>query len=803
MRSVAQDLQFGARAVLKNPGFAFVVSATLALAIGANSVIFSFASSIFFRPLPIADGVAFLEGLDPQTGDGRARFSAPDFLDFRERNTTFLDLAAFYFAPATLTGSGDPLRVTTACATASQFPLWGLKTVLGRAFTEAEDAPGAAGVVVVSHGFWTRHLGADPGVVGRVLTLDDRPHEVVGVLGPEIEIGGLSRIEMWTPLAIDRRTADRAERVLRTSGRLKPGATVAQASAEIASLAKRLQTEHPTTNTGWEARVLSSRDSLMGPNAFLVLTLLTIVVSGVLLVGCANVANLMLARGVTRQRELAVRTALGASRLRIVRQLLTEGLILSLLGALGGLLVAGLGLRLVRAIAYEPAFRLVEVDYKLLLFAGALALLTPLVFGLLPALQATAGDTAETLKQTGGRGSGGPRGRRSRSLLVVSQLALASALLIAAGFVLRSAYAASHLEWGFEPEGLVALRLELPSSRYPTDDDVRSFENRILGQIRALPGVRSAAAETTLPVVEDEKTVTLELEGREAQTARDQPWAVAVTASPSYRETLGLPLLAGRDLTAGDGPNSSRVALVSQEMARRYWGEGNAVGERFRLRDEGGKSGWIEVVGVVGDVRPLDPRTGKRSALVLPLAQYPARAIALLLRVDTDPAGVVPALRAEMRAADPGLALYDVTTLAQLAWENQSSDVVVMGLFVSFAIVALLMAAAGLYAVMSYSVTARRQEIGIRLALGARAPQIRAMVVSQGARLALASLVLGVTGGLGLGVLMSGLLFGVTPTDPVTYGTVVLLLVGVALAGSYVPAWRASRVDPALTLRAE
>jgi len=781
MGTLLQDVRYGARTLAKNPGFALVIALTLSLAIGANSVLFSFVNVLLLRPLPIKEieGVAFIEGLNAQRGDERLRISAPDFLDFQERSTRFGELGAYRWVVYTLTGEGDPQRITAADATASFFQIWGLDAVKGRPFLPEEDRPGAPGVVILSHGFWTRKLAADPAVIGRVLTLNGAPHTVVGVLSPAIEIGGLGTIEVWTPLAVDRATANRNERTLRVTGRLAPGSSVEQASAEIATLARQLQREYPDTNTGFEAAVWGVRESLLGgAQTYLILALLGVFVAGVLAVGCSNVANLMLARAVGRRRELAIRSALGASRRRLVRQLLTESLLLSLLGGLGGVVMAWAALRVIRAAAFEPIFARFVVDGDVFAFAAALSLITPVVFGLLPALRASSSDAGETLKESGGRGSGGLRGRRSRNALVVSQLALACALLICAGLILRTVHEVVRIDWGFEHRNLLTFQLELPETRYAGDDQVRGFFDQVLPRLRALPGVQTAAAADPLPIFGGERTVQLELEGQTAARKEDRPWAVAVFISDEYTRTLDLPLLQGRSITVHDGPEAARVAMVTQELARRYWPDADPLGRRLAIRSEGQgeEAEWVEVVGVTGDLRSPDLTVAPKPTVFLPISQSPQRAAAVMVRATTDPTSLAPAIRREIRLADAELAIYQLQTMEQTSREQGSSDQVLLGMFTSFALVALLMAAAGLYASMSYSVSQRKQEIGIRLALGARGS---------------------------LGRAIASLLYGVTATDPLTYAGVALVLLGVALLASYVPAVRATRIDPIETLRVQ
>jgi putative ABC transport system permease protein len=787
--------------------FALTVSGVLALAIGANTVMYSFVHVIALRPLPIRDEarVGFVEGLDSQRGDDRAPISSADFLDFRERVTTIDNLAAMSRTVWTLTGEKEPLRVGTARITVNMLDLWGLDAVVGRKLQSADDAVGAPDVVMLSHGFWQRNFASDSDVIGSSLALSGVPRTVVGIMTPDVEIGGLSEIDVWAPARIHASTAERARRDLRVSGRLVEGATIEEASAEISAIAQQLALEHPETNTGWGARLLSARDSMIGQNTWLILALLGVMVGGVLLVACANVTNLIMAKALVRQRELSLRTALGASGWRLVRQLLAESLLLSLVAGLLGLGLAEAGLRVIRAAAYEPFFELVVISREVLLFTSLLALVTPLIISVLPALQATRLDLSSNLKETAGRGaSGGYGARRSRGTLVVSQLALACALLIVAGLAVRTIHALNNIDWGFEHRNLLTMRLELPEARYGTEERLESFYAELLPRLQASAAVDSAAIVHPLPIFQRERTMTIDVEGLAVEDPANQPWAVVVVATDDYLKTLRLPLLEGRALTPRDRRDEPLVGLISQEAAQRYWPEQSPIGRRFALREDGERSGgWIEIVGITGDFLSPDIDNPERPTLFLPIAQHPSREVALVLRTSSDPVALAPSLRAQVHELDSELAVYDVKTLEQTFEDEMASNNILSGMFSGFALIALVMAAAGLYAVISYSVTMRRQEIGIRMALGAAASQIRSMVLGQSAWLIGSSLVLGLALGFGLAMVMSSILFGVSPTDPMTYLAVAGLLSAVAVVGSYLPARRASRLDPISTLRSE
>jgi putative ABC transport system permease protein len=805
MRDLLQDLRYGLRGLVRSPGFTLVVSLILALAIGANSVLFSFVNLLLLRRMPIEEieRVAFVEGRNPRQGAERLRISPADFIDYRDRSTSFLELAAYGVASATLTGGAEPELVTTGRATASFFRAWGLRAVRGRTFGDAEDRPGAAPVALLSHGTWTRRFGSDPGIVGRVLTLDSRPHHVVGVLTPEIEIGRLGTIEVWVPLALDPAGAERSERMLRVTGRLAPGATLAQASAEVQKVARELEREHPATNAGLEAQALAARESLVGgPRLLLIFTLLGVIVLGVLAVACANVANLVLSRSLARRRELAIRSALGASGRRILRQLLAEGALLGAFGGLAGVAVAWAALRVIRAVGQEPAFALIVVDTRTALFAAALSLLTPLAFSALPALAAMREDAAKALRESGGRGVAHAAHGRARIALVLSQLALACALLTGASLVVQSVRSSLDRDWGFDTRPLVGFQYELPRERYPDAAAVRVFGDRLLAGLRGAPGVLGAGAIDPLPVLDRDQTVQLELPGREGARPEERPWAVAFRASEGALEALGVPLLRGSTLEPGDA--AAGAGLVSRAFAERYFGGADPLGRSFLvLAEAGGEPRRVVVKGVTGDVLAIDVTAAPRPVLFLPFAPGEARRASVVVRAARDPRALVPAVRAEVRGADAELAVSSLDTIEQRRLDDQSSDEVVSGMFGGFALLALLMASMGLYASMTYLVAQRTREIGIRMALGASAPGVLRMVLSQGARLGLAGIALGLLGGFALARAMASLLYGVTPADPATYAGVALLMLAVALAASGLPAWRATRVDPIRTLKAE
>jgi putative ABC transport system permease protein len=803
MRTLLQDIRYGVRMLRKHPGYSFIIVLTLALAIGANTVIFSFTNVLVIRPLPIKDQnrLGWIFTIDPQRGGNRGATSLPDYLDFRESLKSFTSLAATSQSTMTMTDRGDAVRLTANRVTGNLFEIWGIGAVHGRGLIAGDEEPGAEPVVVLSHQFWKRQFGGDASLVGQALTLNGQPHQVVGVATPSIEFGGLSAIEIWVPLTLDR-TLPRDRRIYRMNGRLADGVTLEQADAEVREVARRLEQEHPATNRGWAARVASTRESIASPDTWVILALLMTVVGFVLLIACANIANLVLARATGRRRELAVRTALGASRRRVIRQLLTESLGLGILGGAAGLALAHLGLVVIRAAAYEPFFELVRIDRNVLLFTGALAIVAPLLFSLVPAIQSSRSDVNDALKEGTARTGGGVTGRRSRSVLVVSQLTLAMALLIVSGLLVRTMIGMARAPLGFDPKGLLSLQVEIPDWRYKTDPSVQDYFDRLLGGVTALPGVQSAAAVDRLPVLGGESVVTLDVDGHAPARPEDRPWAVSFTATERFFEAARIPLLAGRTFTRQDAGESVTVALVNRNFARRYWDDPQkAIGTRITLSPPGAPQRRAQIIGVVGDVKNPD-LTGVNPQIYLHALQSPRRAMALIVRA-ADPAALMSSVRGVVRGMDVDVAVFRMRTMEDAFDDELSSNRILIGMFASFAVLALIMAAGGLYGVVSYSVSQRVQEIGIRMALGAVPGDIRRLVAKETIVLVAVGTLLGLAGGAAIARAAASVLYDVSPSDPATYTAVAVALISIALISAYVPTRRATRIDPLTALRTE
>jgi putative ABC transport system permease protein len=653
----------------------------------------------------------------------------------------------------------------------------------------------------LSHQFWRRQFGGDSSIVGQALTLNGTPHTVVGVVSPAIEFGNLSEIDIWVPLTIDR-SVPRDRRIYRISGRLAPGVTVEQADAEVREVSRRLEREHPGTNRGWAARVAPTTEAIAAADTWVILALLMTVVGFVLLIACANIANLVLARATGRRRELAVRTALGASRGRVIRQLLTEAVLFGVLGGALGLAFAQLGLVAIKAAAHEPFFALIDIDRNVLFFTGALALLAPLLFSVLPALHASRADVNDMLKESTVRSGGGVSGRRSRSVLVVSQLSLAMALLIVSALLVRNMIELARSPLGFEPGGLLTLQLEVPEWRYRTDASIVDYYDRLIARLQGLPGVRAVAAADRLPVLGGESVSTIEVDGYAPGQPDDRPWAVTSFGTEDFFTAAGIPIVAGRAFTQHDDGRALQVAVVNEDFARRYWGDPQRrLGRRVTLAGAGVERRTFHVVGVSGNVKQPD-LTGVNPHLYLHARQSPNRAMAVMVRAD-DAEALLGPVRAEVRAVDIDVAVFRLRTVEEALAAELSSTRILIGMFVSFAVLALLLAAAGLYGVISYSVSQRVQEIGIRMALGAVPADIRRMVARETVVLVAVGSILGLAGGAAIARAASSVLFAVSATDPATYAGVALALISIALLASYAPVRRATRIDPLVALRSE
>jgi putative ABC transport system permease protein len=801
MASIWRDIRIGVRTALHSPGYSLITALTLALAIGANTLLFSVASPLVIRPLPIRDQdtLGWIIGSNPSRNVERSLTSLPDFLDYRANLKSFSALAAYDLVPGTLTGQGDARRIQTARTTANLFEVWGIAPEIGRGFNPGDDAVGQPLVGVLSHRFWQEAFQSDRAVIGRSLFLDGRPITITGVLPAAIEIGNLSAIDVWAPLVLDP-SVPRDHRTLRAVGRLAPGVTIESADAEFQPVVANLAREYPKTNETWQMHVKPTTAALAAGDTFVILGLLGVVVGFVLLIACANLANLVLARLVARQQEAAVRLALGASRWQLIRPLMAESLMLSLVGGLVGLAIAGAGLRVINAAAADPFLRTVGIDGYVLAFNVVLSVITPLLFTLWPALTAGRAVTTDALRGT--RVSGGRAAGRRRNFLVGGQVALALSLLVVSSLVVQSMLYLSHIEPGYDVNRLLSWTFELPKDRYPDGPSRARFVVDLEGQVALLPGAEGAGFISAMPTIDVEVPRQLSGTPRDGQRDEDKPWASWYVATPGFFRAAGIPVLAGRTFTSTDTKDSAPVIVLNALAAERYFGRAaEAIGQTLTVLDSDRGAQQVTIVGVVADTRN-NQLTDTSPQAFAPHAQRPDAAMTGIVRA-ADPVALAAALQALMRRVDSMVAISTPKSVQQILYEDLASSRIINGLFVSFALLALALAAAGLYGVISYSVGQRRREIGIRLALGAAPRTIGRMIVGEGLRVVAVGLVLGLLLALLLARASSSVLYGISGTDPATYLGVTLAVVAVTLVATWSPAARAMRVDPARTLRAD
>ena len=802
MGRLVQDLRHGARLLVRAPGFAVAALLVLALGIGANAAIFSVVHSVLLEPLPYPDSNRLVRVWHTPPAEGfpgskTFAVSPANYLDWEAQNQVFDKMAIMGFTSLNLTGNGEPESVRAARVSADFFAVLGSRPLLGRALGPA-DAAGGGRVIVLSHPFWKTRFGGDPAVVGRDIRLDGEPYRVVGVMGPEDRLPDFA--SAWVPLvwqAKERAVRNNHNRMV--IARLKPGVGVARAQSEMNVISQRLAKQYPEDDAGWGALVVPLRDDLVGDVKPLLLVLLG-AVGFVLLIACANVANLMLARTLARRKEIAVRGALGASRGRLLGQLLTESLLLSVAGGALGLLLAALGVDAIVALLADQLPRAAEVHLStpVLAFTLALSVLTGVLSGIAPAWSATKPDIARSLKLGLGR-AGSESGGRTRGLLVVSEVALSLVLLIGAGLLIRSLWLLQRVDPGFDPRGLTRVAIDLPEAKYADPQRRAAFFRTLVDRVRAVPGVDSVAAVSDIPLTGTQNW-PVAIEGRPAPPVSQQPNVVTSIVAGDYFRTVRIPLIRGRSFTAADGPDAPGVVVISASMAQRFWPGEEAIGKRLTSVFGGEKP--HEVVGIVGDVKlnGLDVREPV-PAMYLPLEQVSTGRMELAIRSRLP--NVLAGAAAAVHAIDADQPILDSGSVEQLLRESLSRQRFAMLLLGGFAALAILLAAVGIYSVLAYGVRRRRREIGIRMALGAQTTAVLRMIVFQGMRTALIGVAVGLAAALALGRVLASLLYGVRASDPATYAAVAALLCVVALAASLLPAMRAARIDPVRTLRDE
>ena len=802
MEDLRHDLRYGVRILIKNPGFTLVALLTLALGIGANSAIFSVVNSVLLRPLPYHQPDRLVMVWHNNTKEGKPDdfIAYPSFLDLRAQSQRLEDAAAL--TPLwrfVLPGSDGHEQVDGHWVSSSFFQVLGVQPLKGRGFTANEDRPGGVPAVIVSYRLWRNHFDGDPNILGRAVPLNNSAAPIVGVMPPGFRF--LDDVDLWAPLSqnpfLER---GRGVRLLRMVGRLAPGATVAQAQAEMEGIAGRLERAYPDTNTGLGARVIALDDQLVG-GIRLALLVLMAGVGCVLLIACVNVASLLVARAAAREKEIALRSALGAGRLRLVRQFLTESVVLALLGGAGGLLCAFWGLRLLRGLSPPGLPRVDEIslDGAVLGFTLLVSLLAGLVFGLLPALQLSRGSLQESLKE-GGRTTATGGTSRIRNVLAVAEMALALALLVAAGLLIRSFARLIHVDPGFRSDHVLTMQLSVPSS-YSQPGQRLALYKEMFARLEALPGVASAGGVTRLPLGAG-VTTTLEIEGRPVSPG-EQPEIEFRRASTHYFAAMGIPLRTGRVFTERDTAAAPPVAVITEGAARRFWPGENPIGRRVRFLPGGSDAPWYTIVGVVGDVKHFGLDAEARPELYMHFDQGPPGGPLLAIRTSGDPTNLAAAARRELRRLEKELVISRVKTMTELVSESVAQRRFHALLLGGFAAVALALAAVGIYGVMAHAVTQRTHEIGVRMAMGAQPGDVFRLVIGQGMLLALLGVGIGLVSALGVTRFLERLLFGVEPMDLLTFGAAALFLSAVAFVACYVPARRATRVDPMAALRYE
>lgn len=807
-----QDLRYGFRLLLKRPGFTIVAVIALALGIGANTAIFSVVNSILLRPLAYQDPEQLvLINHDYPKINLKASVSAIGYTHYRDNAKSFASLAALTGGNFNLTDGGEPERVNGGTVTYNFFSTLGVTAAQGRLFTAEEDQPGRNKVVILNHAFWQRRFASNTGILNQTITLNGESYTVVGIMPPSFQFGREfgRQGDLWTPIGFtpEQLSYNRlTNEFLTVIGRLQPGVTMAQAQAELDAIATTLRTQYMqgADRTLWGLTTQTFSEMVVGDMRQPLLVLLA-AVGLVLLIACANVANLLLARAADRQKEITIRAALGANRWRVIRQLLTESVVLSLVGGLIGLALAAFGVRALVKLneAQIPRANEIGLDWRVLAFTLGVSLLTGILFGLVPALQISKTNLAETLKE-GGRSSVSLARGWVRGTLVVLEMALALMLLIGAGLLMRSFWQLQKVNPGFVPDNLLTMNLTLPANKYKDAPQRVNFFQQALQQIRALPGVQAAGAVSVLPMSGMNSSGSFRIEGRDVPQGQSLPHGDRWAATTDYFTTMKIPLVRGRYFDDRDTVDSMGVAIIDETMARKYWADEDPIGKRIAFeRDAQGNPRWREIVGIVGHSKHRNLEGDSRVQYYLPHAQVANPNMFLTIRTSGEPTTFTGAVRNVIRGLDKDLPLFRVTAMEQLVADSMAQRRFAMTLLVIFAGVALVLAAVGLYGVMSYSVTQRSHEIGIRMALGARPLDVVRLVLGEVLWLVVLGVGIGLTAALATTRFVSTLLFGLAPNDPLTIILATLLMIGIAVLAGYLPARKAAQVDPLVALRQE
>jgi predicted permease len=804
-----QDLRYGLRTLLKNPGFTIIAVIALALGIGANSAIFSVVNAVLLRPLPFKTPEQLVMVWENAThlGFPKNTPAPPNFLDWQRQNTVFTGMAGMSERSFNLTGLGEPERLDGRRVSANLFDLLGVPALLGRTFVSDNDRPGTH-VVLLSYSLWQRRFGSDPNVIGRAVTLNGESYTVIGVMPRLVHLPGYGNWndEVWVPIAFNNEeVTERGNHFLNVIARIKPGITLKQAQAEMETIAARLAREYPRYNTRIGATVTPFHEELVGDIKPALLILLG-AVGFVLLIACANVANLLLARAAVREKEIALRLALGASRSRLTRQFLTESVLLAFLGGSFGLLLALAGVHVLKT--FVPAtilqIQAINIDTRVLVFTALIALLTGIVFGLAPATHASHSNLNDSLKEGSRDSAVGRKGNRIRGLLVIAEVAVSFILLIGAGLLINSFLHLRNLDPGFRADHLLTMKVDLSELKYPDGERRSVFFDEVLRRIRALPGVQSVAVAGNLPLTYHGDSMGIAVEGIPDPPPDQWPDVIYRAIGPGYFSTMGIPMIRGRDFTDQDRADSKSVVVISEKTAQHYWPGQDPIGKRLKPGATNSNVPWREVIGVVKDVRQNDFIAQPKMQMYFAHRQLKDLAAnALIVRTSVEPMSLASSIRNAIWAVDKDQTVADIDTMDHIVSEaiaRQRFSMLLLGIFAGLA---LVLAAVGIYGVMSYSVAQRTHEIGIRMALGARRADVLQMTIKQGLKLVGAGMILGLAAAFLLTRVLESLLFGISATDPVTFFGISLVLLAVAILASYLPALRATKVDPIIALRAQ
>jgi putative ABC transport system permease protein len=814
MQSFLQDARYGARMLFKNPGFTITAILTLALGIGANTAIFSVVNAVLLRPLPYVEPqrLVSIYETNKQKAELRSAFSYPDFFDLRSQNSSFEQIASYYESSVTLSGIETPLNLQAIVTSADLFTVLKANPLLGRGFTADEEKPGGTFAAVISYTLWQKQFGADPNIIGRSLKLNDRLYNIIGVMpaGFQYPIAA-DPADLWITLAVDAiRTPDdapvtenRGSHHFQVIGRLKPGVPIEQANADVETIAAKLEQQYPKENTYRGMKVYPFHEDLVSDYGSALWIILG-AVGCVLLIACANVANLLLARATVRHREIAIRAALGASRWQIIRQLLTESILLSFGGGVLGLLLAWWGTEALIHLIPDDLPRLSEInlDWWVLGFTFAISFITGILFGLAPALQAAKIELTEAMKESARTGVSRHRARL-RNILVIAEVAIAIVLLVGAGLLLQSYSKLQKVNLGFDPNNVVTASVELPDARYPKPEQIAQFYQQLLERVQATPGVTNASAIMPQPLSGNVFRTSVEFEGR-TYPQGETPRTMFRANLLNYFDTMKVQMVSGRDFTKQDTDKSQLVCVVNEAFVKAYFPDENPIGKRVKPGISVTKeTPWREIVGVVQNVKHLTLQRDFDPELYVPHSQVPFNSMGLVIRTDGDPKAMAKIIQSEVNALDKDVPVFNVKTMNQYlgsAIAQPRFNALLIGMF---GLLALTLTAIGLYGVIAYSVAQRTQEIGIRMALGAQTTDVLKMVIRQGLILTCIGLAAGVAGAFYLTKLIATMLYNVSPTDRMTFIYAAAILLGVALIASFVPARRASRVNPVIALRDE